>query len=93
MVQELRQIHTLLGAWQQIHTLLGAWRQIHTLLGAWQQIHTDISEICKKLKSNVLFGSLPRRSASTLSVVRARKFLMKRVRTLFENKISAVRGI
>ena len=84
------------GVWKSLQrraTVVQELRQIHTLLGAWQQIHTDISEICKKLKSNVLFGSLPRRSASTLSVVRARKFLMKRVRTLFENKISAVRGI
>lgn len=66
-------------------------KQIHTLLGAWLQIRIDVSEICKKPKNNVLLASLPRRSASTLSIVWARKFLMKRVCTLFENEMPAVR--
>jgi len=65
-------------------------KQIHTLLGAWLQIRTDVSEICKKPKNNVLFVSLLRRSASTSSVVWGRKFIMKRVCTLFGNKMSAV---
>jgi hypothetical protein len=54
-------------------------RQIHALLGAWLQIHTDASRIRKKPKNNVLFAPLPRCAALTLSIVWARKFLMKRV--------------
>ena len=86
-VWKILQCHSL----QRGDTVVQELRQIHTLLGAWLQMHTDVSKICKKPKNNVLFESLPRRSASTLPVVWARKFLMKRVCTLFENKMSAVR--